>query len=199
MSTERQQKLDEIARRFRERLEAEWPTGETDATGVEEIVARIEREVLREVTEEMLREQSRRRPGNRSACPRGAVARYRKDGTLELVTLFGRVHVARPYYYCKCCRTGFCPLDRAWGLGPGNTTPGVQDLITAVAPFEAYQYVPHLLARVRPQLHLGVKMIELIAQRVGAALAPVPPRVRAGGAAAGGGGGWGVLAAAGRG
>lgn len=47
MSTARQQKLDEIARRFRERLEAAWATGESDATGVKEIVARIKREVLR--------------------------------------------------------------------------------------------------------------------------------------------------------
>lgn len=166
--SERQQKIDRIMERMCKRLEAEWPDGETDATGVEEIVARIEREVLRE--------QSRRRPGNRSACPCGAVARYRKDGTLELVTLCGRVQVARPYYYCGACSTGFCPLDRAWDLGPGNTTPGVQDLITAVAAFAAYQGVPHLLARVRPQLHLGVKTIELIAQRVGAAVAPAPLR-----------------------
>lgn len=137
MSSERQQKIDRIMERMRERLEAEWPDGETDATGVEEIVARIEREVLREVTEEMLREQSRRRPGNQSACPCGATARYRKDGTLEVVTLFGRIQVERPYYYCAACGTGCCPLDRAWGLGPGNTTPGVQDLITAVAAFEA--------------------------------------------------------------
>ena len=101
MSTERKQKLDEIARRFRERLEQEWPEGETDATGVEEIVARIEREVLREVTEEMLREQSRGRKGNRSACPQpdcGGVARYRKESVLEVVTLFGRVSVTRAFF-----------------------------------------------------------------------------------------------------
>src|SRR5687767_14107394 len=128
---ERQQKIDRIVERVRERLEAEWPEGETDATGVEEIVSRIEREVLREVTEEMLREQSQRRQGNQSACACGGVARYRKDSALEVVTLFGRVRVARPYYYCSRCGEGHCPLDARWGLGPGNTTPGVQDLITA--------------------------------------------------------------------
>lgn len=175
MASERQRKLDEIARRFRERLEQEWPAGETDATGVEEIVARIEREVLREVTEEMLREQSRRRKGNQSACPCGGSARYRKDSALEVVTLFGRVQVERPYFYCERCGEGHCPSDARWGLGPGHTTPGVQDLITAVAAFEAYQYVPHLLARVRSQVQLGVKTIELIAQRLGHALAADPP------------------------
>lgn len=177
--SERQQKIDRIVERVRERLEAEWPEGETDATGVEEIVARIEREVLREVTEEMLREQSQRRKGNRSACPQpdcGGVARFHKESTLEVVTLFGRVSVARAYYYCEHCHSGHCPLDRAWGLGPGHTTPGVQDLVTALAAFGAYQAVPTLLARVRPQLQLGVKTIEWIAQRLGAAIAPAPPR-----------------------
>lgn len=178
MSTERKQKLDEIARRFRERLEQEWPEGETDATGVEEIVGRIEREVLREVTPEMLKEQSRRRKGNRSACPQpdcGGVARYRKESTLEVVTLFGRISVERAYFYCERCGAGHCPLDARWGLGPGNTTPGVQDLITALAAFEAYQYVPLLLSRVRPQVQLGVKTIELIAQRLGKAIEADPP------------------------
>jgi hypothetical protein len=175
MRTERQQKLDEIARRFRERLEAEWPEGETDAAGVEEIVGRIEREVLREVTEEMLQAQSRRRPGNQSACACGAAARYRKSRPLEVVTLFGRVRVQRPYFYCSGCGQGHCPLDRRWGLGPGNTTPGVQDLITALAAFSAYQQVPLLLRRVRPQVHLGVKTIELIAQRLGKAVELQPP------------------------
>ena len=173
--SERQQKIDRIVERVRERLEQDWPEGETDATGVEEIVSRIEREVLREVTEEMLREQSQRRKGNQSACACGGVARYRKDSRLEVVTLFGRVHVKRPYFYCSRCGEGHCPLDRQWGLGPGNTTPGAQDLLTAVAAFEAYQYVPLLLPRVRPQVHLGVKTIELIAQRLGRAVEKDPP------------------------
>lgn len=61
-------------------------------------------------------------------------------------------------------------------MGPGRTTPGVQDLIPALAAFGAYQAVPTLLARVRPPVHLGVKTVEWIAQRWGAAIAPAPPR-----------------------
>ena len=47
MRIARKQRLDEIVRLFRVRLEQEWPKGETDATGVEDMVARIERELLR--------------------------------------------------------------------------------------------------------------------------------------------------------
>jgi hypothetical protein len=175
VSNERQEKIDAILQRMREQLEAEWPEGETDATGVEEIVSRIEREVLRDVTEEMLREQSRPRKGNQSACACGGTARYRKDSPLEVVTRFGRVRLARAYFYCERCGAGHCPLDARWGLGPGNTTPGVQDLVAALAVFDAYQHLPHLLPRVRPQVQLGVKTLEIIAQRLGAAVQDDPP------------------------
>lgn len=171
MSTEREQKLDELARRYRERLAAEWPEGETDVTGIEERVGRIEHDVLRELTEEMLREQSGKRPGNQTACPCGARARYRKQQAQELVTLFGRVPVDRAYFHCGACRQGFCPQDRAWGIGPGNTTPGVQDLVGALASGTAYTHVPSVLRRTRRQVALGVKTIEVLTQRLGTHLA----------------------------
>jgi hypothetical protein len=171
----RERKLDEIARRFRERLAEEWPEGETDVNGIEEIVSRVEREVLREVTEEMLREQSGKRKGNQSVCACGGLARYRKDTAQELVTLFGRIGVRRAYFYCERCGEGHCPQDRVWGIGPGNTTPGVQSMVGALAAFGAYQQVPQLLKRVRPQVHLGTKTVELIAQRLGAAVEKSPP------------------------
>jgi hypothetical protein len=173
--TDRERKLDEIARRFRERLAQEWPEGETDVTGVEEIVLRIEQEVLREVTEEMLREQSGKRRGNQSACACGKLARYRKDSPLELVTLFGRVRVDRAYFYCSACRKGHCPQDRAWRLGLGNATPTVQALVAALGAFGPYTQVPALLRRVRPQVAVDVKAVEWLSQRVGAAVAAAPP------------------------
>lgn len=175
MPTKRQEKLDEIARRFRERLEQEWPEGVTDVTGIEEIVLRIEHEVLREVTEEMLREQSGKRESNRKACSCGGEARYRKNSPVEIVTLFGRVRVQRAYFHCAACGKGQCPQDQAWRLGLGNTTPTVQALVAALGAFGSYVQTPALLRRVRPQLALDVKTIEWLSQRVGSQVAATPP------------------------
>jgi hypothetical protein len=176
MSTERERKLDELARRYRERLAQEWPEGETDVTGIEERVRRIEQDVLREVTEEMLREQTGKRPGNQASCPacRGT-ARYRKQCAQELVTLFGRVRIERAYFHCGACQQGFCPQDRVWGIGPGNTTPGVQDLTAALGVGDAYTHLPSVLRRARPQVVLDVKALEHVAQRLGTQLAAAPP------------------------
>jgi C4-type Zn-finger protein len=112
-NNERQEKIERILQRMQEQLEQEWPEGEADVTRVEEIVRRVERDVLRELTEELLREQSGKRPGNQVACPCGAQARYRKQSAQELVTLFGRVQIERAYFYCSSCGEGLCPQDRA--------------------------------------------------------------------------------------
>src|SRR6266700_786319 len=151
--SERDRKWGEFACRYRERLAQEWPEGETDVTRIEEIVARVERETTRELTEEMIKEQTGKRQGNQSACGCGGTATYRKQSTITLVTAFGRVRSERAYFYCGQCREGHCPQDRAWGIGPGHTTPTAQSLVGYLAATGAYVQVPKTLARVKPALH----------------------------------------------
>ena len=112
----RQQKIEAVLQRMREQLEREWPEGETEVTRIEEIVRRVERDVLRELTQELLREQSGKRQSNQALCPCGHPARYRKQSAQEWVTLFGRVEVERAYFYCARCGEGYCPQDRLWSL-----------------------------------------------------------------------------------
>lgn len=153
---------------LRERLIEEWPAPDADVTEIEDTVGRIERECLREITREWIQERTGKRAGNQAVCPCGqGIATYRCQNSINLVTAFGRV---RAYFYCGGCRDGHCPQDRAWRIGPGNTTPTVQSLVSYLAYKDAYTGVPETLARVRPQVHLGVKTIELIVQQLGARL-----------------------------
>lgn len=177
MASNREETISDLTRRFEERLRDEWPKGEADVTRIEEIVTRIEREVLREVTEAMVQEQTGKRAGNQVACPCGkGQATYRKQASIDLVTAHGRVRAERAYFYCRQCQDGHCPQDRAWGIGPGRTTPTTQSLVGYLAAMGAYTEVPRLLGRVRPQIHLGTKTVELIAQRLGAQALAEPPR-----------------------
>lgn len=171
LSPAQQEKLDKLMDLFRERLIAEWPDPDADVTQIEETVGRIERECLHEITREWIQERTGKRAGNQAVCPCGkGVATYRDQHRLTLVTAFGRVSAERAYFYCRACHEGHCPQDHAWRIGPGNTTPTVQSMVSYLAFKDAYTGVPETLARVRPQVHLGVKTIELIAQGVGAAL-----------------------------
>lgn len=173
---ERDEKIERLLDAQRARLKREWPTGPADVTEIEERVARIERESLREITEAMIHEQTGKREGNRTACPCGkGSSTYRSQSSIDLVTAFGRVATERAYFYCTTCRDGHCPQDRAWGIGPGNTTPTVQSMVGYLAVQGAYTQVPATLKRLRPQIHLGTKTVELIAQALGKAVTQDPP------------------------
>ena len=178
MTTEREQKILELVRRYRERLEREWPEGKRNVEQIEEIVGRVERETHHELTETWIQEQTGKREGNRAACPTcRAAAAYSRQVETELVTAYGRVRAARAYFYCRSCRQGFCPQDRAWGIGPGETTPTVQSLTGYLGVKDSYVGVPATLARVRPQVHLGTKTIELIAQELGGRVPAARPQI----------------------
>lgn len=176
--SERRTKLLEIAERVVERMERDWPEDEADITETEDLVERVGREMMQELTEEVLREQAQRRSGNQAACPQcRQPAFFRGYQSLTVVTAHGRVPVSRPAYYCRRCRAGFCPVDRRWRLGPANTTPTVQALVAALAAEVAYVQVPGLLARLGVRVHLGVTTVEQIAQRLGEAIRARPVEV----------------------
>ncbi len=126
---ERHRKLQEIAAHVVQRLEQEWPAADAHVNELEDLAERVGRELMREVSETLLRERAPRREGNQTACACGGRADYRGDQWLTLVTAHGRIPVERAYFYCAHCRSGHCPRDRQWGLGPAHTTPTVQALV----------------------------------------------------------------------
>lgn len=174
---ERRCKLEAIAQRVVDRLEREWPADTAHINDLEDLAERVGREMMREVTAELLRERAPRRAGNESACACGGAAPYKGDQALTLVTAHGRLPIRRAYFYCDRCRQGHCPLDQQWGLGPAHTTPTVQSLAGALGAELPYHRVPRLLQRLGLPIHLGIKSVELIAQRLGNAVAQAPPQV----------------------
>ena len=174
---ERRRKLREIANHVVERLDREWPAPEAHVNELEDLAERVGRELMREVTETLLHERAPRRAGNQTVCACGGHASYRGQQSLTLVTAHGRIPVERAYFYCKPCREGHCPRDREWGLGPAHTTPTVQALVADLAAEIAYTGVPQRLRRLGLPIHLGVKSVELIAQRLGEQVQADPPAV----------------------
>jgi hypothetical protein len=176
---ERRQKLQEIAARVVERLDQEWPAEEAHLNDLEDLADRVGREMMREVTEVLIQERSRRRPGNHDACPRcQRAARFAGDAPQTYTTLHGPIAVRRAYFHCRRCRAGFAPLDTAWGLGPGHTSPAVQAIIADLATEPSYVRLPPRLRRHRHPFTVSVKTAEQIAQHVGAAVAAAPPAIR---------------------
>lgn len=171
---EREQQIRVITERLAERLREGWPDESVPLSEIEERVGRIGGETLREVTEEMLRERVRRRPGNQTTCPCGARAAYRGDYAVNVTTEHGRVRLHRAYYYCTACQQGHCPADREWGLGAAKTTPAVQAKVTVLAAHLPYTQVPTLLTQLGLPFAPCVKSVEQIAQAVGRQLQEAP-------------------------
>jgi AcrR family transcriptional regulator len=175
---ERRRKLEEIAARVVDRLDREWPAQDAHINDLEDLAEKVGRELMREVTAELIHERARRKAENERACPRcHRPARFAGYAQREYGTLHGRLPVCRPYYFCAPCEHGHAPLDTRWGLGPGGTTPSVQAIVADLATDPSYVRLPYRLARLRFPFTVCVKTAERIAQHVGKAIQADPPGI----------------------
>jgi hypothetical protein len=175
---ERRRKLQEIADRVVDRLDREWPAEDAHLNELEDLSERVGRELMREVTTELIQERSRRKPGNQTTCPQcRGTARFVGYAAHAYVTLHGRLPVRRAYFHCRRCRAGSCPLDATWGLGPGHTSPSVQAIVADLATDPSYVRLPPRLLRLRFPFTVCVKTAEQIAQHAGAAVQAAPPEI----------------------
>src|SRR4051794_7629253 len=97
---EREQQIQEVARRVAERLVDQGPAVGMHINDLEDFAERMGQEVQREVSERLLREEAARKTGNQEACACGRWATYRRHHPTILVTAAGRLRVQRAYYYC---------------------------------------------------------------------------------------------------
>lgn len=169
-TTERERHIREIAQRLAEQLLGEWPEGDLGVNAIEDLAERLGRQVQREVSERLLREEAARKEGHRAACACGRGATYRRHHPLPILTAAGRLVVQRAYYRCDYCRTGQCPADARLGLGPANTTPTAQARLAVLAALSPYVQVDDLVLQLGLPLHLDLKSTERVAQAVGARL-----------------------------
>jgi hypothetical protein len=167
---ERERHIREIAQRLAERLAAEWPAGEMTINDIEDLAERLGHDVQREISERFLRDEAARKEGNRTACPCGGGAAYRRYHPLTVVTAAGRLEVRRAYYYCDRCRKGRCPADGRLGLGPANTTPTAQARLAVLSALSPYVQVADLVAQLGLSLQVDLKSTERVAQALAQAL-----------------------------
>lgn len=168
---EREQRIQEIARRVAERLADEWPVPGTHINELEDFAERVGHEVQREVSEQVLRDEAVRKEGNSQACSCGGRATFQRFHGLDLVTVAGRLRVQRAYYYCAGCGQGHCPADARLGLGPASTTPTAQARLAVLSTLEPYVQVADLVFQLGLSLQVDLKSTERVTQAVGAQLA----------------------------
>jgi hypothetical protein len=160
-----EQALDE----YRRRLETELPDDAATLDEIESAVAKIQREISRDLQRRLVEERKQSARDNRVPCPCGAHARYRDEQRRCLITRHGELVFLRPYYYCHACQTGFAPFDRTLGLDAGNTTTQVRLWLAQLAALEPFVPAASLLVTLTG-VQVSASTVERTAVTIGTAL-----------------------------
>lgn len=103
-------------------------------------------------------------------CPCGHSARYKELRSKTVLTVLGPVELNRPYYLCKHCSKGQCPVDVELGIVELESSPGVrrmQAVVGSEMPFASGCEPMKVLAG----LDVPAKAIERAAENIGAQIA----------------------------
>lgn len=173
---ERARRRAELMAELVELAQEELPEPAKTLDELEDLTARVSEEATREVLEKLAqRQQETQLPTEHTCLQCQRRAQYKGRYGLEIVTSLGRIRLSRPYFYCMGCRQGAVPVDAAWRLGPGNTTPRAQARVAYLAHNTPYHRLPASFQQLGLPLRLDVSTCEKITQAVGTALAQRPP------------------------
>lgn len=96
---------------------------------VEQEIRRQMMEAGRQALETYLNKQRPKYPTETTTCQHcGQEADYVRSREAKLHTMLGAVQYERPYYLCRHCRRGTCPLDKALGLRPNQMSAELERL-----------------------------------------------------------------------
>jgi hypothetical protein len=108
--------------------------------------------------------------GPQRLCACGQSARYVDRRSKTFKTVLGDLTLARAYYYCPACQSGFCPRDRALHLDDDSLSPAVVRMIGTVGSSVSFQEGSALLQEL-VGLHVDPKQVERSAEALGAEVA----------------------------
>lgn len=107
-------------------------------------------------------------PTARCAC--GQPARYAGRRCKTFESVLGPLTLARAYYHCAACETGFAPRDAALGLAGGSLSPGVRRMVGLVGAMVSFAE-GHALLRELAGVDVATKHVERAAEALGREIA----------------------------
>ena len=108
-------------------------------------------------------------------CPCGGVARYVGRRSKGFQTVLGKLTLERAYFHCVDCGAGFCPRDRALGLG-SSLSPALIRMVGAVGAMVSFAEGSELL-RDLAGVTVEAKQVERSAEALGQEIAADERRV----------------------
>lgn len=121
--------------------------------------------------EQRLNADTSDRSGPEQPCSCGEPAKYRGRHEKTFESVLGSLRLKRAYYHCAKCESGFCPRDRAFGLGLFSLTPGVLRMTgstAALVSFEESAALLHELAGVEVSISQAQRAAEALGAEIAA-------------------------------
>lgn len=103
-------------------------------------------------------------------CRCGNTAHYAGRREKTILTAMGEMRLARAYYHCDACRSGFCPRDRVLGVDGASLSPAVTRMVGTVAALVSFAESSDLLGALAG-LPVNAKQVERTAEALGIEMA----------------------------
>lgn len=84
-----------------------------------------------------------------------------------IISLVGALKLARPYYHCAHCQTGFWPWDVILRLSPERLTPGAQEVTTLLGITNSFGKAANCLLHKTAGLRLSESTVERTTEAAG--------------------------------
>jgi hypothetical protein len=104
------------------------------------------------------------------ACSCGQAAQYKELRTKTILTVLGPVQVQRPYYVCRHCSHGQCPIDVELDIVDRESSPGVRRMEAVMGSDRAFGQGCEPL-KLLAGLEVTAKAIERAAEAIGTDIA----------------------------
>jgi hypothetical protein len=104
------------------------------------------------------------------ACACGSEARYARRRPKTFSTALGELTLARAYYHCETCESGFCPRDRALGIEATSLSPALTRMVGLAAALVSFAESSELL-RELAGVSVDAKGVERSAEALGREIA----------------------------
>ena len=112
------------------------------------------------------------------ACACGHVARYQRERTAQVTTLFGSLRIERSYYLCAACGVGQHPLDAQLQFCAGSRSQALDELLALLgATQDSFVQAAQVLERLT-LVHVSANSVRQATEHLGALLLEQQPQPR---------------------
>jgi len=139
-------RMEQVAKLLAEEI-VENMAGKQDLNAMERMMRELVKEAANAGMQHAIEQGEETCRSREEMCTCGQKAQFVSKRSAVLWTVFGKVEYQRRYYLCPTCHQGQSPLDRKYGIVPGQTTPTLASLLGVLGVEVSFEEASRLAER----------------------------------------------------